>query len=203
MNRARDRTLRHRQILRHEARADRPGPLGAESAVLGLLGTNGAGKTTMIKCALGLIRPQAGEARLLGEPAWTLSARQRRTSATCRRSSILFVDEDSPFARLHRGLLSQLEPRSGRPADRAMVDALGGPRRHAFGGPTPAAVDYAGAESRAGVAHFGRAGGESRSPGPAAIFADDDRPGRARRRTVLFPRTSRPTWSTWPTAWRS
>ena len=43
-------------------------------SVLGLLGTNGAGKTTMIKCALGLIRPQAGEARLLGEPSWTLSA---------------------------------------------------------------------------------------------------------------------------------
>jgi ABC-2 type transport system ATP-binding protein len=45
-----------------------------KGSVLGLLGTNGAGKTTMIKCALGLIRPQAGEARLLGEPAWTLSA---------------------------------------------------------------------------------------------------------------------------------
>jgi ABC-2 type transport system ATP-binding protein len=42
--------------------------------VLGLLGTNGSGKTTMIKCALGLVRPQSGEARLLGEPAWTLSA---------------------------------------------------------------------------------------------------------------------------------
>ena len=43
-------------------------------SVVGLLGTNGAGKTTMIKCALGLIRPQSGEARLLGEPAWSLSA---------------------------------------------------------------------------------------------------------------------------------
>ena len=45
-----------------------------KGSVLGLLGTNGAGKTTMIKCALGLVRPQAGEARLLGEPSWTLSA---------------------------------------------------------------------------------------------------------------------------------
>ena len=45
-----------------------------QGSVVGLLGTNGAGKTTMIKCALGLIRPQAGEARLLGESAWTLSA---------------------------------------------------------------------------------------------------------------------------------
>lgn len=44
-----------------------------QGAVVGLLGTNGSGKTTMIKCALGLVRPQAGEARLLGEPSWTLS----------------------------------------------------------------------------------------------------------------------------------
>jgi ABC-2 type transport system ATP-binding protein len=43
-------------------------------SVLGLLGTNGCGKTTLIKCALGLIRPQKGEARLLGEDSWTLSA---------------------------------------------------------------------------------------------------------------------------------
>jgi ABC-2 type transport system ATP-binding protein len=45
-----------------------------KGSVLGLLGTNGSGKTTMIKCALGLIRPQGGEARLLGEDSWTLSA---------------------------------------------------------------------------------------------------------------------------------
>ncbi len=45
-----------------------------KGSVLGLLGTNGSGKTTLIKCALGLIWPQGGEARLLGEPSWTLSA---------------------------------------------------------------------------------------------------------------------------------
>jgi ABC-2 type transport system ATP-binding protein len=37
--------------------------------VVGLLGPNGAGKTTMIKMLLGLARPDAGEAMLLGQPA--------------------------------------------------------------------------------------------------------------------------------------
>ena len=45
--------------------------------VLGLLGPNGAGKTTVIKMLLGLVRPGAGEAMLLGRPATDLAARVR------------------------------------------------------------------------------------------------------------------------------
>jgi ABC-2 type transport system ATP-binding protein len=41
--------------------------------VVGLLGKNASGKTTFIKCALGLVRPDSGTASLLGENAWTLS----------------------------------------------------------------------------------------------------------------------------------
>jgi len=37
--------------------------------IFGLLGGNGAGKTTFIKCLLGIIRRTGGEARLLGFPA--------------------------------------------------------------------------------------------------------------------------------------
>jgi ABC-2 type transport system ATP-binding protein len=37
--------------------------------VVGLLGPNGAGKTSVIKMLLGLVRPDAGEALLLGRPA--------------------------------------------------------------------------------------------------------------------------------------
>jgi len=37
--------------------------------VVGLLGPNGAGKTTVIKVLLGLVRPDGGEAMLLGQPA--------------------------------------------------------------------------------------------------------------------------------------
>ena len=34
--------------------------------IFGFLGPNGAGKTTTIRCLLDLIRPDAGEARVLG-----------------------------------------------------------------------------------------------------------------------------------------
>ena len=45
--------------------------------VVGLLGPNGAGKTTVIKVLLGLVRPDAGEALLLGRPAGDPTARAR------------------------------------------------------------------------------------------------------------------------------
>jgi ABC-2 type transport system ATP-binding protein len=45
--------------------------------VVGLLGPNGAGKTTVIKMLLGLARPDAGEAMLLGRPAGDPTARTR------------------------------------------------------------------------------------------------------------------------------
>ncbi|HKY69192.1 MAG TPA: ABC transporter ATP-binding protein [Acidimicrobiales bacterium] len=45
--------------------------------VVGLLGPNGAGKTTVIKMLLGLVRPDAGEALLLGRPASDPAARSR------------------------------------------------------------------------------------------------------------------------------
>ncbi len=45
--------------------------------VLGLLGPNGAGKTTVIKMLLGLVRPDGGEAMLLGRPTTDPAARAR------------------------------------------------------------------------------------------------------------------------------
>ena len=42
--------------------------MAPEAGVYGFLGPNGAGKTTTIRMLLGLIRPNAGEVRLFGEP---------------------------------------------------------------------------------------------------------------------------------------
>ena len=45
--------------------------------VFGFLGPNGAGKTTVVKMMLGLARPTAGEARLLGLPSGDWRARRK------------------------------------------------------------------------------------------------------------------------------
>jgi len=41
--------------------------------VMGLVGTNGEGKSTLIKCLLGLLRPTGGQTRVFGEDPWNLS----------------------------------------------------------------------------------------------------------------------------------
>jgi len=41
-------------------------------SVVGLLGRNGAGKSTMIKCLLGMIRADRGELRVFGQDSWHL-----------------------------------------------------------------------------------------------------------------------------------
>jgi ABC-2 type transport system ATP-binding protein len=45
----------------------------APGMVLGLVGTNGEGKSTLIKCLLGLLKSTGGEMRVLGENPWDLS----------------------------------------------------------------------------------------------------------------------------------
>jgi ABC-2 type transport system ATP-binding protein len=42
--------------------------------VLGLLGQNGCGKTTLLKCILGLLKISRGSATIFGDDAWNISA---------------------------------------------------------------------------------------------------------------------------------
>ena len=42
--------------------------------IVGLVGKNGAGKSTMIKCLLGLLKTDAGTASVFSDPSWNLSA---------------------------------------------------------------------------------------------------------------------------------
>ena len=44
-----------------------------QGSVYGLLGRNGAGKSTVIKMLLGMVQPDSGRAQLLGEDAAALS----------------------------------------------------------------------------------------------------------------------------------
>ena len=46
-----------------------------EGELVGLLGPNGAGKSTLVKIACGLVRPSAGSAEILGQPAGSRQAR--------------------------------------------------------------------------------------------------------------------------------
>jgi ABC-2 type transport system ATP-binding protein len=61
--------------------------------IFGLLGQNGAGKTTMVKILLGITRASFGEASLLGEPAGTAVVRKR----------VGYLPEDHRFPDYHTG----------------------------------------------------------------------------------------------------
>jgi len=61
--------------------------------IFGLLGQNGAGKTTMVKILLGITRATMGEASLLGEPVGTPRVRRH----------IGYLPEDHRFPDYHTG----------------------------------------------------------------------------------------------------
>lgn len=63
--------------------------LAPEAGVYGFLGPNGAGKTTTIRMLLGLIRPNAGEVHLFGEPlAGNHQSLMRRVGALVETPSL-------------------------------------------------------------------------------------------------------------------
>lgn len=61
--------------------------------IYGLLGRNGAGKTTFVKILLGIVRPTSGEAALLGQPCGCASVRQR----------VGYLPEDHRLPEYHTG----------------------------------------------------------------------------------------------------
>src|SRR3982751_6921910 len=60
-----------------------------QGSVYGLLGRNGAGKSTAIKMLMGMVQPDSGRAMLLGEDAETLSDQAR--------ARIAYLAEGHPF----------------------------------------------------------------------------------------------------------
>jgi zinc transport system ATP-binding protein len=75
-----------------------------EGEFVAIAGPNGGGKTTLVRVALGLARPQAGSAKLFGEPAHRFS----------RRATLGYVAQRARLAQ--GGLLGPLRTR-----DRAIV----------------------------------------------------------------------------------
>jgi ABC-2 type transport system ATP-binding protein len=74
--------------------------------VTGLLGPNGAGKSTILHMMAGLLRPSAGEVRVLGQPAWQNPAIYRDIGLVPEREAVYGFLTGREFvelaARLHR-----------------------------------------------------------------------------------------------------
>lgn len=49
-----------------------------KGSVMGLLGENGSGKTTLLKTALGLLKADKGETKILNDDAWHMSAQSKQ-----------------------------------------------------------------------------------------------------------------------------
>ncbi len=71
-------------------------------AIYGLMGRNGAGKTTALRLLMGLLRPDHGSARVLGEDLWKASrsvrARVGYVSQTEQLPSWMTLEELSRYA---------------------------------------------------------------------------------------------------------
>src|SRR4051812_33748965 len=59
-------------------------------SVYALLGRNGAGKSSLVRCALGQQRPSAGHAEVLGEDAW------KKRTQLMERIGVVAEDADAP-----------------------------------------------------------------------------------------------------------
>jgi len=98
-----------------------------EGRILGLLGKNGVGKTTLIKILMGFLTPSAGRCRVLGEPSHALSA------ATKRRIGLVFEGHlayDFMSIRDTERFFSRWYPRWRRDVFYDLIDRLGLPLSH-------------------------------------------------------------------------
>ncbi|MBK8727432.1 MAG: ABC transporter ATP-binding protein [Holophagaceae bacterium] len=98
-------------------------------AITGLVGANGAGKSTLIKLVLGLLVPDAGEIRLLGEDA--------RAQGAALRARIGFVQESPtlpPHLRIGElgALVAPFYPTWDAPGFRRLVDHFDIPTKTPF-----------------------------------------------------------------------
>jgi ABC-2 type transport system ATP-binding protein len=89
--------------------------------VFGFLGPNGSGKTTTIRCLLGLVRPTSGNMRLFGEPTPQALPRAMRRLGAIVESPALFP---SMSGRENLRLLGAIDKISANRVD-AVLDTVG------------------------------------------------------------------------------
>src|ERR1051326_2386907 len=94
--------------------------MDVEPGVTGLLGPNGAGKTTLFRLATGLLRPSAGEIRVMEENPWDNPKLLRRIGYV--------PDGDAPWpdetGRRATVLMARLSGMSGNEAETAADESL-------------------------------------------------------------------------------
>src|SRR5688572_12318474 len=98
-------------------------------SVFALLGRNGMGKSSLVRCVLGQQKPAAGGARLFGRDAWTSRAR------AMERVGVVPEEPDAPPEMTADDLLRfcrPLYPTWDDAVARTLLDRLEVPRRTAF-----------------------------------------------------------------------
>jgi ABC-2 type transport system ATP-binding protein len=102
----------------------------APGSVYALLGRNGAGKSSLVRCLLGSQKPDAGAARLFGEDAW------RHRARLLARVGVVPEEPDAPPSMSPRQLSDfcrRLYPRWDQAAVERRLERFGAPLDTPFG----------------------------------------------------------------------
>jgi ABC-2 type transport system ATP-binding protein len=90
----------------------------------GLLGPNGAGKTTTLSMAVGLLRPDAGAAWVLGHDVWADPVRAKRLFGVMPDGVRLFDRLHGAELLAYQGLLRGMDPAVVNQRARELLDVL-------------------------------------------------------------------------------
>src|SRR4051794_27961028 len=90
----------------------------------GLLGPNGAGKTTTLSMAVGLLRPDAGQARVLGYDVWADPVRAKGLLGVMPDGVRLFDRLSGAELLAYHGLLRGMDPAVGGQRAAELLDVL-------------------------------------------------------------------------------
>ena len=91
----------------------------------GLLGPNGAGKTTTLSIAVGLLRPNAGTAFVLGHDVWANPVEAKRHLGVLPDGVRMFDRLTGPELLAYTGLLRGMDPGEVDRRARDLLDVLG------------------------------------------------------------------------------